>query len=254
MTHTAKNIRRNHQKPLLLSLENSTMCGSVALVTGRQCLAEFSLQSRLTHSKRLLGAIDNIMTSCELGWDDLDGIAVSLGPGSFTGLRICLATARGLAMAAALPLFGVASLDGLAAQLPYTEKLICALLDARKKEVYSAFYRNINGETQKISDYLAITPKKLIEQINEPVIMIGDGTELYADFFQDKIGDLALFAPSQLFSARAAAIGFLAVNKWKTNNFLDQTSSIPIYVRPSDAEINFKDSAQQITTRTTTTP
>jgi tRNA threonylcarbamoyladenosine biosynthesis protein TsaB len=240
MAHIPKNFQQEHKKPLLLALENSTLCGSVALVSGSQCLAEFTLQSRLTHSKRLLSAVDNIMSSCEVKWDDLDSIAVSLGPGSFTGLRICLATAKGLAMAAALPLIGVASLDGLAVQLSYTRHLICVLLDARKKEVYAAFYRHINGTAERISDYLAISPEKLAAQINEPVILVGDGAELYADFFREKLGERALFAPPQLFHTRAAAIGLPAIKKWQNNDFLDTSSAVPIYVRPSDAEIHFK--------------
>ena len=94
----------------------------------------------MTHSKRLLGSIEYIMQHCEMSWYDIDGIAISLGPGSFTGLRIGLATTKGLAMAAGLPLIGVSSLDGLAAQLPYAEHLICSVLDARKKEVYAASF------------------------------------------------------------------------------------------------------------------
>ncbi len=243
MAPIPENIRRKHTGPLLLALENSTLCGSVALVTGRQCLAEFNLQSRLTHSKRLLTAVENIMSSCEVDWADLDGIVVSLGPGSFTGLRICLATAKGLAMAAGLPMLGVASLDGLAAQLPYSAHLVCALLDARKKEVYAAFYRNRNGnKPEKISDYLAISPENLARQINGPVILMGDGAVLYANFFRERLGENARFAPPQIFQPRAAAIGLLGINKWQHKEFLETSSAAPIYVRPSDAEIYFKQS------------
>ena len=240
MAHIPKNFQQSRPKPLLLALENSTLCGSVSLVSGSQCLAEFNLQSRLTHSKRLLGAIDNIMKCCQVGWDDLDGIAVGLGPGSFTGLRICLATAKGLAMAAALPLLGVAGLDGLAAQLPHAGQLICALLDARKKEVYAAFYRSRKGEAARISDYLAISPEKLVAEINEPVILVGDGADLYAEFFRERLGEKALFVAPQLFQTRASAIGLLAISRWRDKKFLDPHSAVPIYVRPSDAEIHFK--------------
>lgn len=227
-------------KPLLLVLENSTMCGSVALVTGNQCLAEYSLESRLTHSKRLLGVVDILMNDCRVGWDDLDAIAVSLGPGSFTGLRICLATAKGLALAAGLPLLGIPSLDGLAAQLPFSSHPVCALLDARKKEVYAAFYRNNIGKSERISDYMAVSPEKLVEMIKEPVILVGDGVELYRDLFKERLGKNALFVPLQIFQTRAAAIGLSAIGKWLNKDFLDTSAAVPIYVRPSDAEIHFK--------------
>ena len=238
MAHTKKELQQT--KPLILAIENSTLCGSVALVSGAQCLCEFSLLSRMTHSKRLLGSIDHIMQNCGIGWNDIDGIAISLGPGSFTGLRIGLSTAKGLAMAAGLPLIGVSSLDGLAAQLPYAGHLICSMLDARKKEVYAAFYRAEGDKTKRISDYLAVTPQKLTEQIAEPVILVGDGAELYSDFFREKLGERALFAPSQLLLPKASAIGFLAISKWQSNDFLNTASAVPIYVRPSDAEIHFK--------------
>lgn len=238
MAHSKKEPQLT--KPLILAIENSTLCGSVALVSGDLCLCEFSLLSRMTHSKRLLGSIDSIMQNCGIGWADLDGIAISLGPGSFTGLRIGLTTAKGLAMAADLPLIGVSSLDGLAAQLPYAENLICSMLDARKKEVYAAFYRAQGDKVKRMSDYLAVTPQKLAKQMAEPVILIGDGAELYANFFRERLGEQALFAPAQLIQAKASAIGLLAISKWQSNDFLDTASAVPIYVRPSDAEIHFK--------------
>ena len=238
MAHTKKEPQQT--KPLILAIENSTLCGSVALVSGDLCLCEFSLLSRMTHSKRLLGSIDYIMQNCGIGWNDIDGIAISLGPGSFTGLRIGLSTAKGLAMATGLPLMGVSSLDGLAAQLPHAGHLICSVLDARKKEVYAAFFRTVGNTFKRISDYLAIPPKKLAEQIDEPVILVGDGAELYADFFKETLGKNVFFAQPQLIQTRACAIGFLAISKWRNNDFLGTASAVPIYVRPSDAEIHFK--------------
>ena len=238
MAHTKKELQQT--RPLILAIENSTLCGSVALVSGDQCMCEFSLLSRMTHSKRLLGSIDNIMRNCGISWEQLDAIAISLGPGSFTGLRIGLSTAKGLAMAADLPLIGVSSLDGLAAQLPFAEHLICPLLDARKKEVYAAFYQAGGNKLKRISDYLAISPQKLADQIDERVIMVGDGAELYADFFRERLRGNIFFAPTQIVQSRASAIGFLAISKWRNNDFLDTASAVPIYVRASDAEIHFK--------------
>ena len=228
----------NH--PIILTLENSGMCGSIAITASGVCLAEYSLTSEVTHSKRLLSSLEFLMQEARVDWPDIDAIAVSLGPGSFTGLRIGLTTAKGLAMATGKKLIGVSSLDGLAVQLQDSNKLICPAIDARKKQVYAALYRNTDQRCKRISPQLAISPQDLANQIKEPVIFIGDGGVLYKEIFTDKLGDLAHFALPELHFPRAAAIGSLALCKWLVNDFLDPISATPIYVRPSDAEMLLK--------------
>ena len=110
--------------PVILALDNSTMCGSVALVSQGLCLAEYSLSSTTTHSRRLLATIHRLMEETGLDWEGIDAFAVSAGPGSFTGLRIGLTTAKGLAMATGKPLIAVSSTTTLACQLPWTRRLI----------------------------------------------------------------------------------------------------------------------------------
>ncbi len=238
MAHTSKDMLR--QAPLILALENSGLCGSIALISGSHCIAEHSQLSRLTHSKRMLSSLERLMQETETEWNEIDAIAISLGPGSFTGLRIGLSTVKGLAMASGTPLIGVSSLDGLAGQFGFTSLLICPLLDARKKEIYAAFYRSDkNGNVSRISDYLVAPPEDIIAQINEPTLFIGDGTEVYKELLHDKLGDQAIFAPPQLNFAKASSIGYLALPLWQQKHFLDPASAGPIYVRPSDAEINF---------------
>ncbi len=222
--------------PIILSLENSGMCGSIA-ITARMCLAEYSLNSKKTHSKRLLTSIDFIMAEAMLDWPDIDAIAVSLGPGSFTGLRIGLTTAKGLAMAADRPLIGISTLAALASQVQHSGKLICPIIDARKGEVYAAFYRYEQGAVQLVSPPIAIQPHDLAKKINEPVLFIGDGSSLYKDLLRDKLGDLADFADPDIYFPRATAIGFLALRKWSTQDFLNPINAVPTYIRASDAEI-----------------
>jgi len=226
-----------HEQPIILSLENSGMCGSIALTARNQCLAEYSLTSKITHSKRLLGSIDFIMQESQLNWSDIDAIAVSLGPGSFTGLRIGLSTAKGLVMATGKQLLGVSSLEALALQVRYTDKLICPIIDARKKEVYAAFYRPKHGKLHSVSAQMAVTPQDLSQQINEPVIFIGDGGVLYKEMLTEKLGELASFAAPEIYFPRASAIGQLAQLNWQADNFLDPISAVPTYIRPSDAEL-----------------
>lgn len=226
--------------PIILSIETSGQCGSVALTSPGCCLAEHSLQTSVTHSRRILVTIENIFRETGIDWPKINGLAVSLGPGSFTGLRIGLSTAKGLAMAAEIPLIGIPTLDALACQLHDQQMQICALTDARKKEVYYAFYRiDKSGDLKRHCGYKALKPEKLVDLINESTIFVGDGLSTYGGLIKEKLGDLALFAPGELFFARAAAIGFLALEKWHDEDFLENAVAEPIYVRKSEAEILF---------------
>ncbi len=226
-----------HRHPIILSLENSGMCGSIALTTRDLCLAEYSLTSATTHSKRLLGSIDFIIRESLLNWPDIDAIAISLGPGSFTGLRIGVATAKGLAMATGRHLIGIPSLEALAGQIQYTNRLICPVIDARKKEVYTAIYRHQQQNLRVLVPPMAISPQALAAQIGEPVVFIGDGSVLYRDVLAEALGELASFADSEVYFPRAATIGRLALSKWQAHDFLNPVSAVPTYIRPSDAEM-----------------
>jgi tRNA threonylcarbamoyladenosine biosynthesis protein TsaB len=231
-------------EPVLLALETSGICGSIALVNQRQCLAEYSLHSKQTHSRRLLVGIDWLMAEAGLEWADIGGVAVSLGPGSFTGLRIGLSTAKGLAMAASKPLLGVAALDGLAAQLVHAAPLICPVLDARKQEVYTAFYRSGPAGAERVSDYMVLAPGDLAAMIREPVVLVGDGAVAYEELFRERLGETATIASGVIYFPRAAAIGQLAIDKWHRQEFLEPAAAVPLYVRPSEAEMNLKNRIQ----------
>lgn len=210
MAHVKRNI--TWSAPLILAIDNSTLYGNVALTSPEGVLAERSLLSRLTHSKRLLTVLDDILTESDLAWSDLAAVAVCLGPGSFTGLRISLATVKGIAMATNLPLIGVSSLDALAAQLPFAQHQICAMVDARKQEVYTAFYKSNNrGGVQRRSDHLVMGPEALATRITEPTIFVGDGVAVYGDELAKVLGDMALFAPKEIIFPRAATIGNMAL-------------------------------------------
>ena len=127
----ARHGQQNITQPIILALELSSMCGSIALVCRDLCIYEQSLYSNRTHSTRLIQQIDTALLESDLKWDEVDAIAVSLGPGSFTGLRIALGTVKGLAMAFGKKIIGVSTLDALAHQLPRTSKQICLFLSYR---------------------------------------------------------------------------------------------------------------------------
>lgn len=231
-------------KPLLLCVDNSTMYGSVAIISGDGCLSEHTLISRITHSKRLLSSIATILQECELGWDDLDGLAICLGPGSFTGLRIGLTTIKGICMATGLPLIGISSLEALASQLPHCTMNICPILDARKQEVYGAIYQTSTGTLKTLMEPVVIPMEELATAINEPTIFIGDGVPVYTEQIQ-QLGENGILGSPQLIFPRAAAVGTLALSQFAAGHFLDPASASPIYIRPSDAEVNLKKSQEQ---------
>lgn len=228
-----------HNPPIILAIENTGICGSVALVCASHCIGEHSLQTRMTHSKRLLSSVAYLMEEAQLDWEQLDAIAISLGPGSFTGLRIGLSTVKGLSLASSIPLIGVPTLEAMASQFSYAAYQVCSVIDARKKEVYAALFQpETNGSLQRLSADLVIPPEDLAKKITAPTLLIGDGAELYSDLFKDILGANAIFPPPHLSFPRAVYIGFHAIPLWEQKKFLDPASATPIYIRPSDAEIH----------------
>ncbi|OHB33771.1 MAG: tRNA (adenosine(37)-N6)-threonylcarbamoyltransferase complex dimerization subunit type 1 TsaB, partial [Desulfuromonadaceae bacterium GWB2_53_15] len=163
------------------------------------------------------------------------------------GLRIGLSTVKGFSLATSLPLIGVPTLDGLAGQFGFTAMPVCPILDARKNEVYTALYQaDGNGCMQRQGEYLVISPLELAGQISEPTLFCGDGITVHGDLLREKLGSLAVFAPEQLYFARAASIGFLALDRWRNKEFLNPAGCVPLYVRASDAEINLRSKNQPI--------
>lgn len=229
------------QRPLILAIDTATPCCSVALTEGDQgsgrILASLNLCGTVTHSRRLLTMIEGLLRETAVTWPMLDGIAVSTGPGRFTGLRIGMATAKGLACAAEKPLLGISTLAGLASVCS-TAKLICTVLDARKKEVYAAFFRrDEDGRIRQTAKFSVISPEQLAECIEEPVYMIGDAIATYGKYWREILGNLLEIAPSQLHPPSAASLGLLAAEQLQAGNILDIGSASPFYVRASDAEL-----------------
>ncbi|PID58932.1 tRNA (adenosine(37)-N6)-threonylcarbamoyltransferase complex dimerization subunit type 1 TsaB [candidate division KSB3 bacterium] len=223
----------------ILGIDTSTMTGSIAVISNDRLLAEYSVNTKTTHAERLIPSIDVVLRAASLTVWDLDGIAVSSGPGSFTGLRIGMTTARSLAYSIQKPLVGVSSLDALAAQYLYCSLLVCPVLDARKKEVYSALYRNTGSRVQRLSGYRAIAPELLVKDIQEPVLFLGDGVVPYGDRLQSLLGEMALFADPAHLLPRASLVAALGRERLVAGDIDDYFSLTPTYIRKSDAEIHW---------------
>lgn len=228
-------------EPLLLSLDTSTSCCSASLTRGTfaagKRVASITLDSDITHSRRVISCVEYLFSETGLGWKDLQGIAVGLGPGSFTGLRIGMATARGFAAASGLPLLGISTLTALAACCP-SEETVYAVLDARKKEVYMGKYRcRCDAIPEAVGAIEAVDPRVAAERFDNGALLVGDGVKTYGGLFREICGERIRFAPVQLHQVSAAAIGLLCGTLYQQGHFLDAADG-PLYVRASDAELN----------------
>ena len=226
----------------VLAVETSTMAGSVALVDGEELVSEYLLNISITHSERILVAIDHVTRDAKVPIKEVDGFAVSLGPGSFTGLRIGISTIKGLAFATKKPVVGIPTLDALAENILFTDYLICPILDARKKEVYTALYkRDKIDKLKKLTPVLAIKPIDLLKKIQEKVVFLGDGIDVYHTLIKEGLGDLAIFAPLNLRLPRAGNIAKRSLDQFKKTNLMNLNTFTPSYVRRSEAEEKFRE-------------
>lgn len=224
----------------VLGIDTSTRCGSIGLMDEGEVIAEYLLNLPITHSERLLENIRHLLQEGQCPMKNLDGWAISLGPGSFTGLRIGVSTIKGLAYATQKPVAGVSSLDVLASQISPTPYLICPIIDARKGEVYTAFYYyDQYNQLQRQSDFLALKPEALVKKIKERTIFLGDGTRTYGDFLQNSLSSLALFPNPSLHLPRGSVVAKLGGKLLQRGESLDLETFTPIYVRPSEAEIHW---------------
>ena len=223
----------------ILGIDTSTQSGSVAILKDDELLAETTLHRNKTHSERLLPSIKYILTECDIGLDDLDALAVTTGPGSFTGLRIGLSTLKGLGWALEKPLLGISTLHALACNIPYTAQTICPVLDARKSEVYTALFSSKDGEVTRETEDQVIDPGELMKELKGEIIFLGDGIKKYGNFFKKNESQNAslLFANEALWSIRASNICKLAEIALKNGKSKDAGEINLNYIRPSEAEL-----------------
>lgn len=233
----------------VLAIDSSGMTATVAVVEDTQTIAEYTVNFKKTHSQTLLPMIDTMRKMIELDLKSIDAIAVAGGPGSFTGLRIGSATAKGLGLALEKPLIHVPTVDGLAYNLYGCQDIICPIMDARRKQVYTGMYtfarRELEGskETELVLDVLeaqnASPIDELIERLNihgRPVVFLGDGVPVYQDVIREKMRVPFSFAPASANRQRAAVVGALGIQYYKEGKFETAMEHQPDYLRVSQAE------------------
>ncbi len=228
----------------VLALETATMAGSIAIVSADEGLiGEVKINVKIAHAERLMKSIDWVLNASTTSINKIDAFAVSIGPGSFTGLRIGLSTAKGFSYATNKPLVPVPTLDAFARTLPFCSHLICPMLDARKNEVYTGLYKWEGGICRKIIPETAAIPldflkdvKKFyaLKKIKGPMVFMGEGVKIYKKIIMDN----AFFAPASVISPSASSVAEIAIEKLKKGISTDPVSLTPFYIRKSEAEIH----------------
>lgn len=233
----------------ILAIETSTLLGGVAILHDASGLiAEVKLNVKSTHSERLMSAIVHAMEKAALQIEDIDVFAVSIGPGSFTGLRIGLSTVKGFSYATGKPIVAIPTLEALAWNFPFCLYPVCTVLDARKKEVYAAifewegegFRRALHEEPvgiEKLLEYL----KEKKGAMGEKILFAGEGALLYRDTIMNRMGEKAIFPPLDKMIPSPANVAYLGLHKAVRGEFSEPISLIPYYIRKSEAEIKKND-------------
>ncbi len=223
----------------ILAIDTSTMALSCAITSNDKVVAEFSLFSGMTHSERLMPLVDSLLDSAGMEVSDIDIYAATIGPGSFTGLRIGISTVKGLAFASGKLVAPVSSLDALCENISASRYDICPIIDARKGEVFGALYKKEkDGAITSKSEEFNLTPEELIKRTKKKTLFLGDGATLYKDMLSDALKENAVFVTNELNFIRGVNVARLAAAKIKADETVKPETLVPVYVRKSDAELN----------------
>lgn len=222
----------------ILAFESSAKAASVALLQDGVLLAESFQHSGKTHSATLMPMAQSLLKDCDMTAADLDCVAVAKGPGSFTGVRIGVAAAKGLAWAAEKPVCGVSTLLGMASQMTAVSGVICPVMDARRQQVYNALFES-DGETlTRLTEDRAISLeelKKELENIEKPIFLVGDGTKLCYNTLKNSLGHL-VYPPAHLEMQRASGVAMAAYVMARNGELTTAQELVPNYLRLSQAE------------------
>ena len=223
----------------ILALETATLVSSVALATADKLLAEITLQTKKTHSELLMPHIDKILTMAEVSRADIKAVTVSIGPGSFTGLRIGLATAKTLAYVLKVPLIGVPTLAALAYGCLVPGIILAPMLDAQKGNVYQAIFEWRGGELKELMPPTVIGINEALAHLasyNTPVVLLGEAAVLHREKIE-KIGNHLVLAPPHLIIQRAGSVATLGHQMIRQGIEHDVMALEPLYIRRSEAEV-----------------
>ncbi len=229
----------------ILSMECSATPASVAVIEDNKILASSFVNVRLTHSQTLMPMVENLLNSAKLSINDIDGLAISNGPGSFTGVRIGISALKGIAAPKNLPCVAVSTLRAMAENYAGTDCYICAVMDARCNQVYNAIFEIKNNEVIRLCEDRALMCDELASEIktdyqkaDKNIIIIGDGTNIFFPFVED-IKNVRKASP-QLRYQNAVGVGLVATENFRNNEVLSANALLPFYLRLPQAERELK--------------
>ena len=229
---------------ITLAIDTATKTAGVALLGDERILAEYFFDLPVNHSETVLPAVHRGLELAGIGIADVGLIALTVGPGSFTGLRIGASTVKGLALATGTPAVGVSTLEALAYNAVGFHGVICPLLDARKGEVYAGLYRaDGEGFPEAVMEERVATPAEILPHVQGDALFLGDGLAAAAGLIALRPGDITHFLPPNLQTIRASSVALLGRRKRQRGETLDLTTFVPRYLRRSEAEIRFGEKA-----------
>lgn len=223
-----------------MGIDSSTPLSSVAVLKDGHIIDQAELLKNSTFSNQVLVLVDKILARSNIKLNDLDGLCLTIGPGSFTGLRVGVSLLKGLIMATSKPFVTIDTLEATALMAMPTNNKICAILDAKKKELYTAFFQATNNKVKRLTPDRAITSEQLCDEILEPTIFVGNGLDSYSEFLANRLGKN--FLPKHnLTTTVAACAARIAEEQFDTNKRFDLNKLIIKYVRKSEAEIKLSE-------------
>ena len=223
----------------ILALDSSGLVASVAVAEDDNLLGEYTINHKKTHSQTLLPMLDEVARMIELDMNTIDAIAVAGGPGSFTGLRIGSATAKGLGLALDVPIVNVPTLDALAYNLWGTDKAVCPLMDARRQQAYTGIYEFTDGKLHAIVPQCAVGIDEIIAKVGElgrEVIFLGDGVDVFSSYISENCNVRYSYAPASVNKQRAASVAALGMEMYREGKAETAADHKPDYLRLSQAE------------------
>jgi tRNA threonylcarbamoyladenosine biosynthesis protein TsaB len=227
----------------VLSIDTSSVVATCAVLDEDKVLGEYSLSQDMTHSENLVPMIKEIMGGLNLKVSDIDIFAAAVGPGSFTGLRIGIATIKSLAHVVDKPVVGVSTLEALAFNIPCFSGILAPIIDARRNRVFSGIYRWKNNKLINIKEPSVVELDELIsilQTYDEKILFNGDGTLVYKDKIMEKLNGKVSFSPISTNMPRASSIGELAIIKTKEGKTESYFELVPQYLRESQAQRSLK--------------
>jgi tRNA threonylcarbamoyladenosine biosynthesis protein TsaB len=232
----------------ILGVDTSTSTASIAILENSQIVAEdyYPRERRVgrsgpiaNHSEIILPLVDSVLKRAGIGLPDIAGIAVSVGPGSFTGIRIGLSTVKGLAYGTEVPAFGISTLQAIAARVTHFEGVVCSLLDARKNDAYSALFRKDGNQLERLSEDEIVPIRHVLERlgrIGEPCLFIGDGLTVYRALIEQSSDLQAHIADEESMTSVAASVARLSESRFLKNGTAPVVDLVPIYLRRPECE------------------